>query len=237
MSPSIHRNQLLALLSQRDRALLMAQAETVLLESGVELYAGNRPIERVYFPLTLVASVLVGAGPGNEVEIATIGNEGMLGISVVLGTLRSLGRTVVQVRGTALKLPAETLRTYLAHWPVLRTLLAHYLYALTRHMLQLGVCHRLHRIEARCAGRLLMMQDRVGQETLVLTQQSLAKLLGVRRATVNLALQPFKRVGLIDYIRGHIRILDRDGLEAVCCPCYAMIATEYQDLATGLHDA
>ena len=237
MSLSMHHNQLLALLSQQDRELLMTQAETVLLEPGVELYAVNRPIEMVYFPLTLVASVLVGAGPGNEVEVATIGNEGMLGISVVLGILRTLGRTIVQVSGTALKLPAETLYTYLPHRPGLRTLLARYLYALTLHILQSGACHRLHTMEARCAQRLLMMQDRVGRETFVLTQQSLARLLGVRRATVNLALQPFKRAGLIAYVRGHIRILDRDGLEAVSCPCYAIIVAEYQGLAAGLHDA
>lgn len=197
----MHHNQLLTLLPKREQDLLMTQTETVLLESGVELYAVNGPIERVYFPLTLVASVLVGGDPGNEVEMATIGNEGILGIPVVLGILRTLGRTIVQVSGTALRLHAGTLRTFLAHRPVLRRLLARYLYTPTRYLLQSGACHRLHRIEARCARRLLMRQDRAGQETLVLTQQSLARLLGVRRATVNLALQPLKRAGLIAYVR------------------------------------
>lgn len=221
-------NRLLALLPEEERQPLMTGAETVSLRPRDELYPTDGPIDSVYFPLDVVASILIDDGQGEAVEVATIGNEGMLGSAVVLGVPHTLGRTLVPVAGTALKLRAETLRAHLMRQPVLHTLLTRYLHALTRHIAQAGACHHLHSIEARCARWLLMLQDRVGQPTFVLTQQFLAEILSVRRATVNLVLRRFKQDGLIAYARGRIEIFDRAGLEAVSCPCYMIMLAEYQ---------
>ena len=221
-------NRLLALLPDEERQPLVTQAETVSLRPREELYPTAGPIESVYFPLNGAASILIDDGQGEAVEIATVGNEGMLGSAVVLGVPQALGRTLIPVAGTALKLRVEALRARLEQQPVLRTLLTRYLDALTRHIAQAGACHHLHSMEERCARWLLMLQDRVGRETFVLTQQFLSELLGVRLATVNLVLRHFKRDGLIAYVRGRIELLDRAGLEAVSCPCYTIMMAAYQ---------
>jgi CRP-like cAMP-binding protein len=229
-----NHNQLLATLTEEDLQHLVTQAETVSLSSLEELYPADGHIESVYFPLTLVASILIGTGQGDEVEIAIIGNEGMVGSSVVLGVLRPVGRTLVQVHGTALKLSVEALRAHMERQPVLQTVLTRYLDALIRQIAQACACNHLHSMEERCARWLLMTQDRVGQDAFILTQQTLAAIMGVRRATVNHTLGNFKRTGLITYVRGYMQILDRHGLEAVACPCYTLIVTEYQRLKAEL---
>jgi CRP-like cAMP-binding protein len=204
------------------------------LRHHAELYPADGRIDSVYFPLTLVASILTSADRGREVEIAIIGNEGMLGSSVVLGVPRPFGRTLVQVTGTALKLSINVLLAYMERRPVLRILLNRYLPALIQQMMQAGACNLLHNMEERCARWLLLMQDCVGQDTFHLTQQFLAEMIGVRRATVNLVLGIFKRAGLIAYARGRLQILDRAALEAVSCPCYTFIAAEYQRLQADM---
>jgi len=221
-------NRLLALLPDEERQSLVTRAETVSLSPREEVYPTAGPIESVYFPLNVAASILIEDGQGEAVEIATIGNEGMLGSTAVLGVPYAWGRTIVPVAGTALRLSVEALRARLEQQPVLRTLLTRYLYALIRHIAQAGACHHLHSMEERCARWLLMLQDRIGRGTFVLTQQFLSEILSVRLATVHLVLQHFKRVGLIAYVRGHIEIVDRAGLEAVSCPCYTIMMAEYQ---------
>jgi CRP-like cAMP-binding protein len=234
MSVPANHNRLLALLPEEDYRDLVTQAETVSLRQLAEVYPADGPIDSVYFPLTMVASVLTGSGRSREVEMAIIGNEGMLGSSVILGIPRSFGRTLVQVAGTALKLRINLLYAYIERRPVLRTLLMRYLRALIRHVMQAGACNLLHNMQERCARWLLLMRDCIGQDTFLLTQQILADMIGVRRATVNLALGIFKRTGLISYTRGRIQILDRAGLEAVSCPCYTSIAVEYQRLRSDM---
>jgi CRP-like cAMP-binding protein len=203
------------------------------LQAYDELYAVDGPIEHVYFPLTLMASILIEAGESTEVDVATVGNEGMLGSMIVLNVLRAWGRTLVQVGGMAVKLPVAALLTHLERQPLFRTILAQYQDTFTRHIFQVGACNLLHTMEERCARWLLMTQDRVGQATFALTQQFLAQMLGVRRATVGLALGLLKRAGLITYARGRFEIRDRAGLEAVSCPCYARITAAYQ----RMHDS
>ena len=144
-------NRLLALLPDEERQPLVTQAETVSLRPRAELYPTAGPIESVYFPLNGAASILIDDGQGEAVEIATIGNEGMLGSAVVLGVPQALGRTLVLVAGTALQLRVEALRTCLEQQPVLRTLLTRYLDVLTRQIAQAGACHHLHNMEERCA--------------------------------------------------------------------------------------
>jgi CRP-like cAMP-binding protein len=234
MSVPANHNRLLALLPAEDYQYLVTQAETVSLRQLAEVYPADGPIDSVYFPLTMVASILAGSGRSQGVEMAIIGNEGMLGSSAILGIPRSFGRTLVQVAGTALKLRLSLLYAHMERRPILRTLLMRYLRVLIRHMMQAGACNLLHSMPERCARWLLLMRDCLDQDTFRLTQQILADMIGVRRATVNLALRIFKRAGLIAYSRGHIQILDRAGLAAVSCPCYTSIAAEYQRLLSGL---
>src|SRR5262249_49666403 len=118
--------------------------------------------------------------------------------------------------------------------PLLRTILTHYQDVFTRQIFQVGACNLLHSMEERCARWLLMTHDRVGRATFALTQQFLAQMLGVRRATVSLALRHLRRAGLITYVRGRFRIRNRTGLEEVVCPCYARITAEYQRMQTDL---
>jgi len=199
-----------------------------------ELYPTDGRVEYVYFPLTLMASILVEAGNSTAVDLATIGNEGMVGSMVILNVVRAWGQTLVQVRGFAVRLPVAALLTHLEQQPLFRMVLAQYQDAFIRHIFQVGACNLLHTIEERCARWLLMTQDRVGRATFGLTQQFLAQMLGVRRGTVNLALGLLKRAGLVAYTRGHFQILDRSGLEDVSCSCHARIATEYQRLQADL---
>jgi CRP-like cAMP-binding protein len=212
----------------------VAQADIVSLQEYDELYPVDGRIEYVYFPLTLMASILVEAGNRTAVDLATIGNEGMVGNVVALNMARAWGLTLVQVSGLAVKLPAAALLTHLEQQPLFRTILAHYQDAFIRHIFQVGACNLLHTLEERCARWLLMTQDRVGRATFGLTQQFLAQMLGVRRATVNLALGLLKRAGLIMYTRGRFQILNRHGLEDVSCSCYERIATEYQRMQADL---
>lgn len=237
MEVALHRNRLLALLPEADRQALMAQADIVSLHAYDEIYPVDGPIESVYFPLTLMASILVEADHRSEVDLATVGNEGMLGSMLVLNVVRAWGRTLVQVSGLAVKLPAAVLLTHLERQPLLRTILAHYQDAFIRHIFQVGACNLLHTMEERCARWLLMTHDRVGRATFALTQQFLAQMLGVRRATVGLALGLFKRAGLLTYVRGRFQIHDRAGLEAVACPCYGRITAAYQRMQVDLSSA
>ncbi|MGE3539629.1 MAG: Crp/Fnr family transcriptional regulator [Candidatus Tectimicrobiota bacterium] len=227
MERVLQRNRLLALLPAAERQALAAQATLVSLQAHDELYPAESPIEYVYFPLTLMASL-------TEVDIATVGNEGMLGSMIVLNVLRSWGRTLVQVGGLALRLPAVVLLKHLERQPLLRTILSSYQDAFTRHIFQVGTCNLLHTMEERCARWLLMTHDRVDRATFALTQQFLARILGVQRATVSLALKLLRGAGLISYRRGCFHIRDRAGLEAAACPCYAQIRGIYQRLDTEL---
>jgi len=237
MESPLQRNQLLALLPEADRQALAAQADIVSLQAYDELYPVDGPIEYVYFPLTMMASILVEVGHRTEVDLATVGHEGMLGSMIVLQVSRAWGRTLVQVSGVAVKLPVAALLTHLERQPLFRTILVQYHDAFTRHIFQVGACNLLHTTEERCTRWLLMTQDRVGRATFALTQQFLAQMLGVRRATVGLVLGLLKRAGLITYVRGRFQIRDRAGLEAVACPCYARITAAYQRMQTELSRA
>ena len=234
MDAPLHRNQLLALLPEPDRQALAAQAEIVALQENDELYPADSLIEYVYFPLTLMASILVEAGDSTMVDVATVGNEGMVGSTIVLNVARSWGQTLVQVSGLTVRLSTVALLAHLERQPLLRTVLTHYQDAFTRQIFQVGACNLIHSMEERCARWLLMTHDRVGRTTFTLTQQFLAQMLGVRRATVSLALSLLRRAGLITYVRGRFRIRNRAGLEKVSCPCYARIAAEYQRMQTDL---
>jgi CRP-like cAMP-binding protein len=230
MSSHVHHNQLLARLTEQDRRDLERNLEEVHLSNRQEIYAPDRNIECVYFPVTLVGSTVISGQRTSGVEVEATGNEGLIGFPAVLGVNRPVGRTVVQVGGLALRMSLSNFMTELKARPHLAALLHLYIYALMRQIIQAGACNRLHTIGQRCARWLLQMHDRAGRDAFHLTQQSLAEMMGVRRATVNPVLGQLKQKDLISYVRGRMTIRNRAGLEAEACPCYRLIRTEYDRL-------
>jgi CRP-like cAMP-binding protein len=194
------------------------------------IYVGGN-VDAIYFPIDCVISLLVQTGDGQRVEVATIGNEGATGVYSMLRGGRSVGENIVQSPGDALRLDIRKFNRYLASSTAFSVVMHRYLFALTRQVMQAGACNRVHTMEQRCSRWLLMMHDRADSHQFRLTQEFLSDMLGVRRATVNLAVGRLKKMGLIQYARGQITVVNRAGLEGAACPCYELIRREYRALA------
>jgi len=220
---SAARNRVLKCLAHDALKPLLDGAEVMTLQRGRRLYRQDAPVQTVYFPLTGVVSVLVGTGEDAEVEMATVGNEGVVGIAALLGSPRALGKMLIQIPVEAIAAPAATVRHAIKKDDRCSILFDLYLYAFLRQVMQAGACNRLHSPEERCARWLLMTQDRAGKDEFSLTQDFLAEMMGTRRAAVNVALAQFRRAGAIDYVYRRIAIVDRKLLESFSCPCYGII--------------
>jgi CRP-like cAMP-binding protein len=196
------------------------------------LYGDDEPIAYVYFPINAVVSVLTTMENGDAVEVGTIGNEGFAGLPVLLDTKASpaSARAFAQIPGEMLRIGVEAFREELRREPALHSLLLRYANAFVMQIAQSGACNRLHTIDARCCRWLLMTHDRVGADFIPLTQEFLAQMLGVRRASVNAVAGLLQREGLIRYSRGKITILNREGLEKGACECYQVIRREFERL-------
>lgn len=164
---------------------------------------------------------------GALIEVATVGNEGMVGIPLFLGAEVTPGTSFSQVPGDALRMPADAFRKAIANDGPFTKILHRYTQALMVQISQGTACNRAHSLEERCARWLLLCHDRVGADEFMLTQEFLSQMLGVRRASVNLVAATFQEAGFIEYRRGRIRILNRRGLESASCQCYAVIREEY----------
>jgi CRP-like cAMP-binding protein len=221
---------LLAALPPDEHERLRPLLKRVHLDTLQVLYRPGERITRVYFPITSVLSVLVLMGDGVEIEAGIVGNEGLLGMPLFHGTAESPHRAVCQVAGEAWQVPADAFREALGQNPGLPALLGRYAQALFVQVAQAAGCNRVHSIEQRCARWLLMVHDRVGQDQLFLTQELLAGMLGVRRATVSQVMADLRRRGLVRYTRGHVTILDRARLEATACVCYRIVTDEAERL-------
>ena len=224
------RNRVLAALPQADAERLLARLAPVTLSLRQQLLQPGEPIQTVYFPLTCVCSLVITVEGGGTIEVATVGNEGLVGLPVFLGSASSPGAAFCQVAGQALRLSAEALREETRGGGPLHDVLLRYSQGLVNQIAQSAACARLHTIDQRCARWLLMVQDRVGAERFPLTQQFLAQMLGVRRAGVSAAAGILARAGCIRYARGVITVLDRAGLEAAACACYRVVQDEFDRL-------
>ncbi len=220
-------NRLLSALDKSAFQELEPNLEHVSLTLRQKLYEPNQPIPYVYFPVNGVVSMLAHMEEGKLIEVATVGNEGMIGLPLFLGTDLTPGTSFSQIPGNALRMPAEQFRHAISQHGPLTRMLHRYTQALMVQISQGNACNRIHSIEERCARWLLLCHDRVGQDEFTLTQEFLSQMLGVRRATVNLVAATFHQAGLIEYTRGRMRILDRRGLESACCRCYGVIRDEY----------
>lgn len=226
--PDPQRNALLARLPAGEYEQVVARLRLFTPQIKDRVFERDGALDCVYFPLDAVFSLLTTTDDG-AVEVATIGNEGMLGLPAYLGSMTSTDDTFCQIPGQALSLPVEDLRELLTGGQ-LKRLLGLYVQTTFTQMSQNVACNRLHSAARRAARWLLMSHDRVGQEEFRLTQEFLAQMLGVRRATVSDTARVLQQRGLIDYRRGRMTVTDRGGLEAAACECYRRIRDETEGL-------
>lgn len=220
------QNRLLAALPDEEYEHLLSNLELVPLEFRKILYDVNQPIQFVYFPLHGVVSLVTIMEDGSIAEVETVGNEGFVGLPVFSGAEQIPGQAFAQVPGDAMRMDTQVFKHQVKPETVLFNLLQRYTQALFNQIAQSAACNRLHTIEERCCRWLLMTQDRVGLDQFSLTQEFLSQMLGVRRASVNEVATTIQKAGLIQYRRGKITILDREGLEASSCECYKIIKSE-----------
>ncbi len=223
-------NRLLASLPAADYSRLAAQLEPLTFRAGQNLHEIDQLIAHVYFPRSGVASVVTRMSEGGTLEVATIGNEGFVGLAVHLGDGRSPMDTFVQIPGDAVRLEVRAFRRELKASEALRDVVGRYAQALLTQVGQSAACNRAHSAEERCARWLLMSHDRVPGDEIALTQEFLAEMLGMRRASVTKCAGALRRKKLIDYRRARIQVQDRAGLEKAACECYGFIRAEHDRL-------
>lgn len=228
-APGPAANRLLANLPDHERQHLLTRADTVTLSFGEVLAQAGEPLAYVYFPTASFISMITVADGRPRLEVGLAGDEGMLGASLMLEVDRSPTQAVVQGEGEALRMSTQVFRHELNASPELQQVLKHYLYVQIAQLGQTAACTRYHRLEARLARWLLMTRDRAHSDTFLITHEFLAYMLGVRRVGITEAANEFQNRGLIRYHRGHLAILDREGLEAAACGCYAADCATYRE--------
>lgn len=219
-------NKLLARLSLPVQEQLQPYLQWVHLALGDVLYESGRVQNYVYFPTNAVIALLYELENGTSAEIALVGNEGLLGVALVMGGDRTTGRAVVQSAGGAYRLCALQLKTELNCQRELLPALLNYVQALIAQMAQTGVCNRHHNIDQQLCRWLLLSLDRLSGNELIMTQELIANMLGVRREGVTEAAGRLQKLGIIEYHRGHITVLNRSKLERQCCECYSVVQRE-----------
>jgi CRP-like cAMP-binding protein len=224
------RNLVLAELPTADLAILAPHLKDVPLNARDVLHEAQDDIEYVYFPHSGMVSLLAITDDGETIETAAVGQESAVGAFAGLGIRRAFVRAVVQVPGSAARIAASTLQKAAQDNPRIRDMIARTQEGLLVQAQQSAVCGALHGVEARLARWLLQTQDRARSNTIPLIQEFLAQVLGVRRTTVNLVVRILNRAGLVRYRRGQIEIINREGLEAACCPCYRIIQRQLEQL-------
>lgn len=223
-------NHLLEILPRKDRAATLAICEPRPLALGTILYEPGRTTRHVYFPTEGFVSLVARVEGTPGLEVGMVGSEGMLGSHLVLGVADVSTRALVQGEGTALRAGAADFRQALADRPVLRRCLGRYVHVRMSQLAGIAPCLRFHLIDARLARWLLMSQDRAHRPVFKVTQDFLSYMLGVRRAGVTRAAIILQQAGLIHYSRGTLTVLDRRGLEAASCACYAADRASYTGL-------
>ena len=223
-------NRLLARLPPAEYKRLLPRLKPVNLEPDQILHKPRTPFEYAYFPTRAVSSFLRIMESGSTIEVGTVGNEGMVGVSGALGAPESPHQVIAQVAGEALRIEVTALAEEAARSGSFRRLLVIYQAAFYAQVSQSVACNGLHPIGKRCCRWLLMTHDRVGAEVLPLTHEYLGFMLGVRRASVTDVLGPLRERGLISYCRGSITVHNRKGLEAAACECSQAVNDEYDRL-------
>ncbi len=223
------RNHLLASLPDAEWARWLPALEPVDLPLGMVLYEPGNTLSHLYFPTTAIVSLLYVMENGASAEIAVVGNDGLVGISLFMGGGSTPSRAVVQSAGEGWRFPSAALKEEFTHAPVLHLLLR-YTQALITQMAQTAVCNRHHSLHQQLCRWLLLSLDRLPGNELVMTQELIANMLGVRREGITEGAVKLQKAGVIRYSRGRIVVLDRPGLEKLACECYAVVKKEYDRL-------
>jgi CRP-like cAMP-binding protein len=231
------QNHLLAALPSAEYERLSPYLELVQMPLGEALYESGGHLQHVYFPTTSIVSLLYVLEDGASAEIAVVGNEGILGISLFMGGETTPSRAVVQSAGYGYRLKAPLLKNEFNRAGPMMRLLLRYTQALITQMAQTAVCNRHHSVEQQLCRWLLLSLDRLSSDELNMTQELIANMLGVRREGVTEAAGNLQRAGLINYSRGHIKVLDRTGLESQVCECYQVVKKEFDRLLPAFRGA
>ncbi len=227
---TVTQNHLLDSLSKAELKRLRPRLEPLEMELGQVVYESGRLLDHVYFPTTAIISLLYVMEDGSSAEIAVVGNEGVVGISLFMGGETTPSRAVVQSAGHVYRLPAQYLRAEFNRAGSMQHLLLRYTQSLITQMAQTAVCNRHHSVDQQLCRWLLLSIDRLASPELTMTQELIANMLGVRREGVTEAAGNLQRDGLIRYSRGHISVLDRPRLEKAVCECYGVVKKEFDRL-------
>ncbi|HTE43384.1 MAG TPA: Crp/Fnr family transcriptional regulator [Steroidobacteraceae bacterium] len=230
---SPQHNRLLAGLPPKDLRRFKSNLHLVPLKLGDVLYESGALIRHAYFPISSIVSILYVMANGASAEIAVVGNEGVVGVSLFMGGGSTPSRAVVQNAGYAYRLTGASLKEEFDRAGILQQLLLRYAQALITQMTQTAACNRHHPVDRQLCRWLLLSSDGLPFDELVMTQDLIAKMLGVERKGVKEAAGKLQRAGLIDYKNGTITVLDREGLKARTCECYGVVRTEYDRLLPG----
>lgn len=228
--PDFMRNQLLASLPEAERERWNPHLELVALPLGHVLYESGTHVQHVHFPLDAIVSLLYVLEDGASAEIAVVGHEGVVGIAIFMGGESSTSRAVVQSAGQALRMRAHFVKEEFSRSGPVLHLMLRYTQALIAQMSQTAVCNRHHSLDQQLCRWLLLSLDRLDRNELTMTHELIANMLGVRREGVTEGALKLQRAGLISYSRGHIKVLDRPGLEQRTCECYSVVKREYDRL-------
>ena len=222
-------NELLAALPDAEFQRWLPQIESIAMPLGQVLYESGSTMSHVYFPTTSIVSLLSVMENGSSAEIAVVGYEGIVGVSLFMGGDSTPSRAVVQSAGHGFRLKSQVLKEEFKRAPVMHLLLR-YTQALITQMAQTAVCNRHHSLDQQLCRWLLLSLDRLPGNELVMTQELIANMLGVRREGVTEGAHKLQNIGLIRYSRGRISVLDRPGLERLSCECYSVVKKEYDRL-------
>ncbi|MBG3130974.1 Crp/Fnr family transcriptional regulator [Proteus mirabilis] len=221
---------LLSALPNNDWERLIPSLKKVILPCGMVLCEANKNFNYIYFPITAVISLLYTTEAGQSTEIAVIGNEGAVGVSLFMGGISTTSKAIVQTSGSCLKLSRNELKREFDLGGAVHYLLLKYTQALLTQISQISICNKHHTIKQKLCRWLLINLDKQLDNHLYITQELISELLGVRRSGINEAALVLQKVGAIEYVRGHITILNRTKLEYLSCECYSVIKKEYDRL-------
>jgi CRP-like cAMP-binding protein len=231
--PSPQQNQLLDALPPEERARLFPHLKLVTLPLGSVLYESGDAQRYIYFPVDSIVSLLYVLKDGASAEIAIVGNDGAIGVALFMGGTTTTNRAIVQSAGVAYRLTGERLKQEFERHGKMLHILLRYTQALITQMAQTAVCNRHHSVDQQLCRWLLLSLDRLESNKLSMTQELIANMLGVRREGVTEAAGKLQDLGVIQYSRGKITVLDRPRLEALCCECYSVVKTETDRLLPG----
>jgi CRP-like cAMP-binding protein len=234
LTPGYANNRLLASLDAPILALLADDFKEVDLAQGTAIQEAGEVVTRVHFPQTGMISLLVMTQDGVGIEATTIGREGALGMQSGFGKRRAFTRAIIQIEGRFTYISADRFQKAMSQNAALRDIVSTYTEILWSEAQQIAACNAIHSAEARLCRWLLQTRDRIGSDTLTLTQEFLSQMLGVRRTTVTLVARGLQAGGMIKYSRGHIRITDGDALERSACECYGVMQQEGLPARLGL---